>query len=200
MKKIMIAAILSFLSISVVLAQEIDKKALRKQEKIEKKMKAQMRRDSIAAIDAAIKAADAAIAAEQESRRGATEILVHTKFDTEKEVFDLVIQNLLNGNHTLSQIDKDFYFLRTAEKAIGKGSYDMFFRVYKVGDNVRLSITARGHVTVTYAVRGIGGVISGPQTIKNEGPEGSINKTVFAEMIKYANKTPHTKIEFLKKE
>lgn len=184
MKKIAVLAALLVISIGVE-AQNIKKDA--KQQKRAERAEMNRQADSAKFQDGIYKKREQHIA---DVRKGATEIIVTTSFDTPKEVFDILVRAMIQEGNIPKDIDKDYFLIKTEQKQVGSAIYDIRYAVYQQGGKVK--VRANGTAYGSFSV-GSGMFRNNTDMvvpIEYKGMEGSLNMTAWKEIDHYMLSLP----------
>lgn len=176
-------------------AQEMskeEKKALKAELKAERKEQKRIE-DSIARAEAAERER---IQEEERKRSKSTSLVVITPFESQKDVFDALMNRLMKDGIVPALIDKEYFIIKTPRKQVSVGTYDITYTVFKVN----------GLVCVRGAGMGYGsfGISSGMFRSEQEmivpleykSAEGSTAKTAWNEIEKYLLDIKHLELVY----
>lgn len=192
MKRIILMAIAALLCLTTY-AQELskeEKKALKAELKAERKEQKRIQ-DSIWRAE---QAEQQRKLAEERRKSKCTSLLLVTPFESQKDVFDMLVYRMMQDGIVPALIDKDYYIIRTARQQVSVGTYDITFSVIKKA----------GKVCVRGAGMGYGsfGLASGMLRTNNEiivpleygGTEGSTAKAAWDTILHYLLNITHEEV------
>lgn len=64
-------------------------------------------------------------------KKESTSLLIITPYDTQKEVFDLLVQKMMQKGNVPEFINEEYYIIRTARRQVFSSTYDITFTVFK---------------------------------------------------------------------
>ena len=82
---------------------------------------------------------------EQRRRSKSTALLVVTPFESPKDVFNALVNKILQEDTVPALIDKDFFIIRTQRKQVAVGTYDITYSVFKKDGKVCVRGTGTGY-------------------------------------------------------
>ena len=126
------------------------------------------------------------------SKRKATSLVIVTSFESQKDVFDMLVHRMINDGTVPALIDKDYFIIRTARKQISVGTYDITYTVFKKNGKVCVRGAGVGYGSLRF---GYGmGIQSEKEMIVPLEYGGTINSTAgtaWSEIKKYLLSITH---------
>ena len=129
---------------------------------------------------------------------GSTAIICETIFDTQQEVFDLLMHNMTRTGLIPADINDKYFIVRTQPKMVGSATYDLTFSVYQ--EHGKTYLRASGNAYKDFSV-GSGLIRSSTSMvvpIEYGGTKDSLFGIAWQEMEKYLQSIPHTNIVYVK--
>lgn len=147
MKRIILMAIAALLCLTAY-AQELskeEKKALKAELKAERKEQKRIQ-DSIWRAE---QAEQQRKLAEEKRKSKCTSLLLVTPFESQKDVFDMLVYRMMQDGQVPAHIDENYYIIRTARKKVSTGTYDVTFSVIKKEGKVCVRAAGVGYGEIT---------------------------------------------------
>ena len=83
---------------------------------------------------------------EEEWRKSkATALVVVTPFESQKDVFDMLVHRMIQDGNVPAMIDKDYYIIRSARKQVSVGTYDITYTIFKKNSKVHIRAAGVGY-------------------------------------------------------
>lgn len=83
-------------------------------------------------------------------KKGATEVIVTTSFETPKEVFDILMRAMIQEGNIPKETDKEYFIIRSEKKQVYNALYDIRYVVYQ--QNGKVKVRANGTAYGSFSV------------------------------------------------
>lgn len=128
---------------------------------------------------------------EEWQKRKCTSLLIVTPFESQKDVFDLLVYRMMQDGIVPALIDKEYFIIRTPRKQVSIGTYDITYSVIK--KNGKVCVRAAG---VGYGSVGVASGLFRSDTdmivpLEYGSADGSTAKSAWNEIEKYLLQITH---------
>ena len=193
--------IILLLALMPIVASAQDKDALKVEKKARKDSIRAVRREEQRIADSIYRAEIEIDKIRRERERalnGSTAIVCETIFETQQEVLDLLVHNMMRNGLVPADINEKYYIVKTQPKMVGSATYDLTFVVYQ--EHGKILLRASGNAYKDFSV-GSGMIRSSTSMvvpIEYGGTKDSLFGIAWQEMEKYIQSIPHTSYEYIK--